>query len=73
MLGPRPYWLNDKVKTLDPTLETSFGFPSGHTTAMFGVYGVVVFHYYQHSVMAWSIFVTTCLLVGFSRIYTGKT
>jgi membrane-associated phospholipid phosphatase len=40
--GPRPYWLpNHKLQTLDPTLEVSYGFPSGHTSAIGGVYALI--------------------------------
>lgn len=74
--GPRPYWMNEKVKTLDPTLETSYGFPSGHTTCMFSIYGLLCWHYVPLMPDIFKVIVPLLWLiiscaVGFSRIYTG--
>jgi len=67
--GPRPYWLTDKIKPLDPTLEASFGFPSGHTTVAILLHGIVAFHFNQPSIYAAvSVFI---LLVSISRVLTG--
>jgi membrane-associated phospholipid phosphatase len=67
--GPRPYWLSDKVKTLDPTLETSYGFPSGHSTGMVAIYGVLVWHWGNpYLVGLWAV---VSAAVMYSRVYTG--
>lgn len=67
--GPRPYWLSDKVKTLDPTLETSYGFPSGHSTGMIAIYGVMVWHY--NNPLLYVVWAVLTAAVMYSRVYTG--
>lgn len=69
--GPRPYWVSDKVKTLDPTLETSYGFPSGHSTGMIAIYGVIAWHY--NIPFFYAVWVVLSLAVMYSRVYTGMT
>lgn len=76
--GPRPYFLNDKIKTLDPTLEKSFGFPSGHTSGSISIYGLIAYFYAFHisnniilSTFVIIAYISMCSLIAFSRIYCG--
>lgn len=67
--GPRPYWLSDKIRTLDPTLETSFGFPSGHTASAACIQGVVAWRFNQP--WLWALCGTYIAVLAYSRVYTG--
>eukprot|EP00123_Amoebidium_parasiticum_P020703 comp5504_c0_seq1/m.1439 comp5504_c0_seq1/g.1439 ORF comp5504_c0_seq1/g.1439 comp5504_c0_seq1/m.1439 type:complete len:338 (-) comp5504_c0_seq1:456-1469(-) len=67
--GPRPYWLSDKIKTLDPTLETSYGFPSGHTTSGVCVFGIMAWHF--NKPWLWVAYALFAISLAYSRVYTG--
>lgn len=67
--GPRPYWLSDKIKTLDPTLETSFGFPSGHTASAACIQGVLAWRF--NLPWLWALFGIYLTVLACSRVYTG--
>ncbi len=69
--GPRPYFLDDRVQTLDPTLEESYGFPSGHTSGTVSIYGLIAAFYFHDFIPGWIMFFMLCTLIGISRIYTG--
>jgi len=67
---PRPYWLNKDIARLDPNIETSFGFPSGHTICVFISSDVVlrrIFCDRTRKLIHFIIMSTIC----FSRIITG--
>ncbi|KNC82164.1 hypothetical protein SARC_05545 [Sphaeroforma arctica JP610] len=67
--GPRPYWMDDKIKTLDPTLETSYGFPSGHVMGLYVVWGILAWH--VGGVFTFTLWAVMTILVAYSRVYTG--
>eukprot|EP01134_Creolimax_fragrantissima_P001400 CFRG1400T1 len=67
--GPRPYWMDADIKTLDPTLETSFGFPSGHVMGMFAIWGILAWHI--GGTFTCVLWVVSTALVAYSRVYTG--
>jgi len=66
--GPRPYWVSQTLKTLDPTLEVSFGFPSGHTAAVAATYGFIAVKEGMSELLFAFILL---VVVGVSRVYTA--
>ena len=66
--GPRPYWLSNELKALDPTLEVSFGFPSGHTAAVAATYGFIA---YREGYSQLAIAFLILIAVGVSRVFTA--
>jgi membrane-associated phospholipid phosphatase len=66
--GPRPYWLSKKLLTLDPTLEVSFGFPSGHTAAVAATYGLLAYREGHQELAIWALLLVA---VAISRVFTA--
>ena len=64
MLGPRPYWVSDKVVGM--ASETSFGIPSGHSQIAAGVWGMCASH--LRKAWAWVVAVLMVLFIGLSRM-----
>ena len=67
--GPRPYWLSSNLKALDPTLEVSFGFPSGHTAAVAATYGFLAFGEDGWNEILFALMIL--VVVGISRVFTA--
>jgi membrane-associated phospholipid phosphatase len=65
--GPRPYWVDARVKAL--ATETSFGMPSGHAQVSLAIWGVLAAATRKPAAyVAAGILV---ILIGFSRVYLG--
>ncbi len=67
MLGPRPYWVSDKV--IGMASETSFGIPSGHSQIAASVWGICAS--YIRKAWAWAAAILLALFIGLSRLYLG--
>jgi membrane-associated phospholipid phosphatase len=63
---PRPYWVGD-VKPL--ATETSYGFPSSHSSDSLAVWGLLAYRVKKG--WLWACAVSIILLIAFSRMYLG--
>ena len=68
---PRPYFVSKRVKCLDPTRESSFGLPSGHTTVMFTVFLYIAWQLRQTSPGLLPVAAVCTALVMLSRVASG--
>lgn len=66
---PRPFWISQEVKVLDPTPHTGFGLPSGHSMNSAAVFGLFATWLKRTWVTVLAVFIF--LMVGISRIYLG--
>jgi membrane-associated phospholipid phosphatase len=64
---PRPYWVDARVKAF--SAETSFGFPSGHSTDAVSVWGTVARGFNKRWLTLTLVFIM--FMIGLSRIYLG--
>ncbi|MBI9046093.1 MAG: phosphatase PAP2 family protein [Anaerolineaceae bacterium] len=64
---PRPAWVSPKIKPL--VHETTFGFPSGHSTNAAGIWGLAAVSTKQKWIRFTLLIVI--LMIGISRIYLG--
>jgi membrane-associated phospholipid phosphatase len=65
--SPRPFWFSDSIKPL--SMETSFGFPSGHAQNSLSIWGLMSVYVKRN--WFWALSAAVVLLVGLSRIYLG--
>lgn len=65
--GPRPYWIDSRVKAL--ASETSFGIPSGHSQTAAMLWGFLASVYRKK----WAVIgaVVLVFFIGLSRLYLG--
>jgi membrane-associated phospholipid phosphatase len=65
--GPRPFWLDSKVKPF--VFESSFGIPSNHSQTAVVIFGTLAA--WIHKTWAWVVAILLMFLVGLSRMYLG--
>ncbi|MEA3350445.1 MAG: phosphatase PAP2 family protein [Chloroflexota bacterium] len=65
--SPRPFWTSSKVRAL--SLETSFGFPSGHAQNAASIWGILAASVRRW--WAWALAIFLVLIIGISRLYLG--
>jgi membrane-associated phospholipid phosphatase len=65
--APRPFWFSDQVKPL--SMETSFGFPSGHAQNSLSIWGLAGI--FVKRGWFWALSAVIVLAVGISRLYLG--
>lgn len=68
---PRPHHVSKEVLLLDPTKETSYGFPSGHTVVVSGVYGSMALMHVDEFPWLAPLVVILTLSMMLSRVVSG--
>ena len=66
---PRPSWLDERVRMLDPTEELSFAFPSGHVFATTAVAGIVALLHPSRAKLPLAMLLVVSMMI--SRVFTG--
>jgi membrane-associated phospholipid phosphatase len=64
---PRPFWVDQRVQPL--SVETNFGFPSGHAQNGIAVWGLIA-HALRRR-WAWPVALVLAILISLSRAYLG--